>query len=276
MAMPGCFAVARCEVETRLSSQEESRAVERRTSNWSQFSAKPKKRRRPQHLDNAAPSTAVVAAEASKAKQGTCAAVNASGEARQYPTADSEAPPRAAAILGQCSCGSVTYRHLTKMGRDIWGVFICHCSQCPDNSKTWKDPDMNTTGAPWAAVPRPEYSSKNGALVRNQTSAFAERGSCRNCGDSMYIRYACEAHTDWVWLGTLDEGVLPAGGVSRQHIHCNHDREIDSNGFLIHKSWQCWEPDPCRPKDMPVPTVCNECFQLCALCKCLNKKQVAS
>ena len=59
---------------------------------------------------------------------------------------------------GSCTCGAITYT--IKNGNasrqpPIRKVDICHCSQCKEESKTYKDERLlENPGAPWMAVPR--------------------------------------------------------------------------------------------------------------------------
>ena len=66
-------------------------------------------------------------------------------------------------IQGSCTCGNVKYVNTNekKTLKDIWGIFICHCSQCPIQSKTWKDERLQSVGTPWIAIPRSSFSSIN-------------------------------------------------------------------------------------------------------------------
>jgi hypothetical protein len=194
-------------------------------------------------------------------------------------------------IQGSCTCGNVKYVNTNekKTLKDIWGIFICHCSQCPIQSKTWKDERLQSVGTPWIAIPRSSFSSINQSLKIENLSTFAERGSCKQCGDSMYIRYNCEKNTDWVHLKTfnakLDLKSPPLLKFSNddnyskhiiyQHIHCNiksttnNLKLIDSKGIPIFHNEGLWEPDPCREHGFPVPKVCSTCWQLIETGECI-------
>lgn len=163
-------------------------------------------------------------------------------------------------------------------------MFICHCSQCPQNSKTWFDEDINSPGTPWVAVPRCSYKSSNKSLLVKNLSNFAERGICHKCGDSVYIRYACEKNTDLVHAKTFFPKLkleppllhLKSGTYKRikcQHIHCKTTcLEKDSKGIPIYDNEGFWVPDPCREKGQPEPNVCSNCWQIIdnGDCKCVN------
>ena len=176
---------------------------------------------------------------------------------------------------GSCTCGAITYT--IKNGNasrqpPIRKVDICHCSQCKEESKTYKDERLlENPGAPWMAVPRAELQFIFGSsLQKEHFSNFAERGSCQDCGDPLYIQYDCEKHTTMVHMETLKSPPMEsiASQIVFNHIHCKSELEEDSKGNAIYSESQSWEPDPCRPQGVPVPELCYECFQLLDSCKC--------
>ena len=187
-------------------------------------------------------------------------------------------------IQGSCSCGAIKYKGLPhETQKCIWGIFICHCSQCPVESRIWHDSALKEDyGAPWVAIPKPSFTSVGESFEKLNLSSFAERGVCKKCGDSIYIQYNCEENTTWVLLNTLKPKLalkpplikLSHGESKRvtfQHIHCNNTSkiEVDSQGIPIHSDFGRWEPDPCRDVNEPIPNVCYTCWQLKGKhCKC--------
>lgn len=151
-----------------------------------------------------------------------------------------------------CHCGVAT-AHLDE--RQVWGMFVCHCSMCPaaDRRATW------SSGAPWVAVPRVSFRSSNGSKVQvRRSSSFASRGACGNCSSSLFIQYDCEVHTTWVHADLMPKSWVP---VKVHHIHCCSTESVE-DGWPCHPAYEPWEPDPCRPACAPLPRVCRLCFQL--------------
>ena len=160
-----------------------------------------------------------------------------------------------ASLSGSCKCGAVRYRCRPPMSFPA-NVFFCHCSMCPPSEA---EPHG---GIGWAGVPRPEYT---GPLRQNETSSFCTRGTCAECEGSLFIRYTCEDHTDWVLHRTLDApgNTCPQGKC--WHIHCKGKIEVSSgmgfgDGLGVCEGWSCWEADPCRPHGSDTPAICFRCF----------------
>ena len=107
-------------------------------------------------------------------------------------------------------------------------------------------------------------------LVVHRSSKFAQRGACGGCGASLFIRYDCEAHTDWVHAACLtDQRLLPLPS-STFHIHCA--KEL-GQGRQCSRGFEPWQCDPCRPSTLPEPAVCRSCYQL--ECTCSNTGEAA-
>ena len=134
-------------------------------------------------------------------------------------------------------------------------MFVCHCSMCPQKDRYGGD---FAGGAPWAAVKR--VSIWTGNIARKRTSEFATRGLCGACGAGLFIRYDCEANTDWVHARVFPEDAL--ADVPSKHIHCAQPLA----GRESYKGFEPWEPDICRPAGTPAPDVCTRCFQI--RCRC--------
>eukprot|EP00303_Exanthemachrysis_gayraliae_P007195 CAMPEP_0205999562 /NCGR_PEP_ID=MMETSP1464-20131121/926_1 /ASSEMBLY_ACC=CAM_ASM_001124 /TAXON_ID=119497 /ORGANISM="Exanthemachrysis gayraliae, Strain RCC1523" /LENGTH=236 /DNA_ID=CAMNT_0053372769 /DNA_START=43 /DNA_END=753 /DNA_ORIENTATION=- len=139
------------------------------------------------------------------------------------------------------------------------------------------EPDRTGLGYRWAAVRRVRTE---GTIVLRRSSAFAQRGACAACGAPLFIRYECEAHTDWAALyafqahirlvsphaaSTPDperagvspgteraaranaEGHAAAVEVPGHHIHCGAARRDFGDNLHQHASWEPWDLDPCAP-----------------------------
>ncbi len=90
---------------------------------------------------------------------------------------------------GQCLCGAVTY---TADGVDTH-IHGCHCSMC----RRW-------SGGPGlaAAVDSVTFNGPE-SIGRYQSSAWAERGFCKQCGTNLFYHLK-EADRYIMWLGTFD------------------------------------------------------------------------
>lgn len=170
-------------------------------------------------------------------------------------------------LEGSCDCGEVKLK--TSAKAEAWGVFICHCSMCPDHSYT--DTKVGS-GVGWLAVPRDEdlYTSASRAFVEaKRSSEFAQRGFCRLCKAQLTIQYDCEPFTTWICIDRFACGIgrerILALTKNKAHIHCHTIEEgaegRGEDGIPAFHSWEPWLPDPCRPEDCEDPIVCTKCFQ---------------
>ena len=175
-------------------------------------------------------------------------------------------------VEGACKCGSVRF---TSAG-PAWGIFVCHCSQCPSSDRTYMDAVLGA-GAAWVALPRVMLQAvgtdaDEQALEVVTSSSFAQRARCRLCGSALWIRYASEAHTDWVHLDSLAGSGNTAGacaGAPLCHIHCegvgagengSSGSRRGADGRRAFAKFEPWEPDPCRPEGALQPAVCGVCW----------------
>lgn len=177
------------------------------------------------------------------------------------------------ALAVACPCGAVT----AAVSAPPAALFVCHCSACPPRDKTWKFavPLPLAAGAPWVALPRlwtaksePPFPS---ALVVTRTSSFAVRSRCGICDAAVFIRYDCEAHTDWVHADVLAPAAALASLPPAAHINCGAaaaTADCSSCVQGIYAGYEPWVPDPCRAPDTQVPEVCRTCFQLRTGCSC--------
>lgn len=93
---------------------------------------------------------------------------------------------------GGCLCGAVRYRAVSPPVRAV----ICHCSLCRRHS-----------GAPALAFVHfrlADFAWVKGAPTRYRSSAFAERGFCRECGSTLTMHESVLADRVQIALGSLD------------------------------------------------------------------------
>lgn len=105
-------------------------------------------------------------------------------------------------IKGRCDCGAISFE--VEAIRDT--VTICHCSQC-----------RRTSGHLWAAThaayDKVIFTNDQGLQWYN-SSDFAKRGFCKNCGSSLFYRTNNEDGIG-IAAGCLD---LPTGMQTGKHI----------------------------------------------------------
>jgi hypothetical protein len=116
-------------------------------------------------------------------------------------------------VEGGCLCGAVRFT-----ATDVPGTFgVCHCDMC----RRW-------TGSALLAVSVPEAQVTwrgEDRIARMQSSAWAERAWCRDCGTGLFFRMTVDSD----WSGNLD---LPIGIFD------------DPNGFTMsHEIWIDHKPD---------------------------------
>ena len=75
--------------------------------------------------------------------------------------------------IGRCLCGGVSVR----LPRYMDDVGVCHCETC----RHWNS-------GPWMSLQAPGSVIAGEALVVFRSSAFAERGFCRQCGTHIFHR----------------------------------------------------------------------------------------
>ncbi len=104
-------------------------------------------------------------------------------------------------MRGQCLCGSIEVE-----APEIAGIDVCHCSTC----RRW-------SGGPMLAVHcGSEVNFTGGEPATFQSSEWAERGFCRNCGTHLFYH-----------LKGNDEYILPAGLFAKQDFQMNSEIFID-------------------------------------------------
>ena len=123
-------------------------------------------------------------------------------------------------LEGSCECGAVKLRTSSKL--EAWGLFVCHCSMCPDHSYT--DSRVGS-GVGWLAVPRDEdlyYDSSRHDVDTRRTSEFARRAYCKQCGSKLTMQYDCEPYTTWICIDRFRIGrdQVIALAKNKAHIHC--------------------------------------------------------
>ena len=95
---------------------------------------------------------------------------------------------------GKCMCGAVTF--IAKQTAE--GVSACHCGMC----RRW-------SGGVWMGVGVKEITWESEEALRTiQSSDWAERGFCSECGTSLFYRLTAEGKYQGVTsvsLGCLDD-----------------------------------------------------------------------
>ena len=105
-------------------------------------------------------------------------------------------------IKGRCECGAVQF----ELSGDIRPVVACHCSQC-----------RRFSGHFWAATAvRTENlkMTEDRGLKWHQSSDWARRGFCAECGSALFYEMNGEGTTS-IGAGVLD---LPTGLNIQKHI----------------------------------------------------------
>jgi hypothetical protein len=94
---------------------------------------------------------------------------------------------------GGCLCGAIRYRATAAPVRGV----ICHCTMCRKHS-----------GAPALAFmhfPINQFEWVLGNPTRYQSSAFAQRGFCSNCGSTLTMHEDVLADRVQIAVGSLDQ-----------------------------------------------------------------------
>jgi len=93
-------------------------------------------------------------------------------------------------MSGKCLCGKVTFTAVNVKT----GYHVCHCEMC----RKWN-------GGPTMAVPVGKIVFPNEEyLGLYESSDWAERGFCKNCGTNLLYRIKAGDHTS-VWVGAFDD-----------------------------------------------------------------------
>lgn len=92
---------------------------------------------------------------------------------------------------GGCQCGAVRYRIEGPLTR----AHICHCRMCQKAAGNYF--------LPLANVQRADFTVTRGEIAWFQTSDFARRGFCPNCGTPLVYDGLSSPHVN-VTLGSLD------------------------------------------------------------------------
>ena len=93
---------------------------------------------------------------------------------------------------GGCLCGAVRYRATAAPVRGV----ICHCPQCRRHS--------GTPALSFVHFPAQSFSWLRGAPKRYQSSQFAQRGFCADCGSTLSSTSSC-MDSVLIAAGSLDE-----------------------------------------------------------------------
>ncbi|MGB6228527.1 MAG: GFA family protein [Litorimonas sp.] len=111
---------------------------------------------------------------------------------------------------GQCLCGAVTYE-AKGLKSD---VHACHCDMC-----------RRFTGSAFIGVDF-ESLDDSGPTHWFQSSEWAERGSCGDCGSSLFWRTLDGSHLS-VAVGSLDD----ASTLGPIALHYFHDKKPGAYGY---------------------------------------------
>jgi len=101
----------------------------------------------------------------------------------------SEIPP----FEGGCLCGAVRYRATAAPVRGV----ICHCPQCRRHS--------GASALAFVHFPARNFTWVRGAPKLYQSSEFAQRGFCADCGSTLSMHEEVLADRMLIAVGTLDE-----------------------------------------------------------------------
>jgi hypothetical protein len=94
---------------------------------------------------------------------------------------------------GGCLCGAVRYRATAAPVRGV----ICHCPQCRRHS--------GTPALAFVHFPAQSFTWLRGAPRRYQSSQFAQRGFCADCGSTLSMHEEVLADRVQIAAGSLDE-----------------------------------------------------------------------
>ena len=106
---------------------------------------------------------------------------------------------------GSCACGNVIFN----VNGELSGVTYCHCTQCQKASGHY----VASTSAKIADFELLSDSS----LRWYQSSKYAKRGFCSNCGSNLFWKLSVEDEIG-IWPGSLDNSPKLK---SIEHIFCS-------------------------------------------------------
>lgn len=92
---------------------------------------------------------------------------------------------------GQCLCGKITFT----ASHDVSEVAVCHCAMCLRQG----GPGMATHPGP-----APEIKGVEN-LTWYESSDWAERGFCRNCGSNLFYRLKSDEPQYSIMAGAFDD-----------------------------------------------------------------------
>ena len=105
---------------------------------------------------------------------------------------------------GRCGCGAVAFQ----IDGELQPATACHCSQCRRLSgHFWAGSWANTADL---------TLTRDDGLKWYDSSDWAERGFCKECGASLFYRLKHEDHRLSVAVGSLDQ---PTGLHLHRHIY---------------------------------------------------------
>jgi len=111
---------------------------------------------------------------------------------------------------GHCLCGAVRYEGKGARGR----IHVCHCTDC----RRWSGgPSFNVGFANGIDI------AGLGQVTWFRSSDWAERGSCRSCGSTLFYRLLDDPASINVSVGSLDD----ATGIGEIEEHIFIDSKPD-------------------------------------------------
>ncbi|KAK2763886.1 hypothetical protein FQN54_009504 [Arachnomyces sp. PD_36] len=107
-------------------------------------------------------------------------------------------------FTGSCACKRVRYTSTSLPSQ----ILNCHCTEC-----------RKASGGPYQSWSRNKVSDitwTENPPHSQQTSEYATRGFCSNCGSSMSMQYISEPDMIGIPAGTIDDESLKEGGEKKE------------------------------------------------------------
>ena len=160
------------------------------------------------------------------------------------PSSEPAVPGPPYVLQGSCCCGLVSYASSTLP----IAITHCHCLPC-----------RKLSGAPFlsfglyhnSALTWNNPTFKGEAAIKLSLSEIAVRGSCRNCGSPLFMKYPCRPDATSVNMGSIDDDSLTMKMVkAKEHIFLQEKAswwELSEDGLARHQAFN--EPFQLRLKE---------------------------